>query len=143
MQLRGLSPVFREYPKRVARPPAVRRSALPAMRQAELLALQRSASRACVMLKALANEVRLILICQLAEGEKSVSQLQAAVGLGQSAVSQHLALLRHRRLVATRRDRRSVYYRIAQPEVRALIRTMHDQFCRAAREGRARGSRAG
>jgi ArsR family transcriptional regulator, virulence genes transcriptional regulator len=100
-----------------------------ALRPGELAALQSSATRACTVLKALANEVRLMLVCQLAEGEKSVSELQAFVGLSQSAVSQHLALLREHKLVATRRNGQSVHYVLASGETAALIKTLHDQFC--------------
>lgn len=99
------------------------------LRSRELAALQSSATRACAVLKVLANEVRLMLVCQLAEGEKSVGELQAYVGLSQSAVSQHLARLREHKLVATRRSGQSVHYVLASGETAALIQTLHDQFC--------------
>ena len=99
----------------------------------ELAALQTSATRAVAVLKVLANEVRLMLVCQLAEGEKSVGALQAYVGLSQSAVSQHLARLRKHKLVSTRRNGQSVHYVLASGETAALIKTLHDQFCRKSR----------
>ena len=99
------------------------------LRPSELAALHSRASRACVVLKALANEVRLMLVCHLAEGEKSVGQLQAHVGLSQSAVSQHLALLREHKLVSTRRRGQSVHYALTSGETAAIIKTLHDQFC--------------
>jgi ArsR family transcriptional regulator, virulence genes transcriptional regulator len=99
------------------------------LRPADLAALQSNATRACALLKALSNEVRLMLVCQLSEGEKSVGELQAFVKLSQSAVSQHLALLRGHELVATRRDGQSVYYRLASGEAAAVIKTLHDEFC--------------
>ncbi len=102
---------------------------LVALRPADLAALQSNAARACALLKALANEVRLMLVCQLSEGEKSVGELQGYVKLSQSAVSQHLALLREHALVATRRDGQSVYYRLASSEAAAVIKTLHEQFC--------------
>ncbi len=100
-----------------------------ALRPSELAALHSSAARACTVLKALANEVRLMLVCQLAEGEKSVGQLQQCVGLSQSAVSQHLALLREHKLVSTRRNGQSVHYALASGAAAAIIKTLHDQFC--------------
>ena len=109
-----------------AAPPALVRMAL---RPSELAALHSSASRACTVLKALANEVRLMIVCQLAEGEKSVGELQKCVRLSQSAVSQHLALLREHKLVSTRRNGQSVHYALASGQAAALIKTLHDQFC--------------
>jgi len=108
---------------------APRRSGPAPLRPSDLAALQSSATRACALLKALANQVRLMLVCQLAEGEKSVGELQACVGLTQSAVSQHLALLREHKLVSTRRNGQSVYYVLASREVEAVIKTLHGQFC--------------
>ena len=70
-----------------------------------------------------------MLVCRLSEGEKSVGELQDFVKLSQSAVSQHLALLREHKLVATRRDGQSVYYRLSSGEAAAVIKTLHDQFC--------------
>ena len=102
---------------------------LVALRPSDLAALQSNATRACALLKALSNEVRLMLVCQLSEGEKSVGELQDFVKLSQSAVSQHLALLREHKLVATRRDGQSVYYRLSSGEAVAVIKTLHDQFC--------------
>ncbi|HEV2227438.1 MAG TPA: metalloregulator ArsR/SmtB family transcription factor [Steroidobacteraceae bacterium] len=99
------------------------------LRGGELAALRGSAARACTVLKALANEARLMLVCQLAEGEKTVGQLQKSVGLSQSAVSQHLALLREHKLVSAHRNGKSVRYALASGEAAAIIETLHDQFC--------------
>ena len=99
------------------------------LRPSELAALHSRASRVCDVLKAIANEARLMLVCKLAEGEQSVGQLQAHVGLSQSAVSQHLALLREHKLVSTRRRGQSVHYALASGETAAIIKTLHDQFC--------------
>ncbi|MHB1869594.1 MAG: ArsR/SmtB family transcription factor [Steroidobacteraceae bacterium] len=95
----------------------------------QLAAMQANANRVSDVLKAIANGARLMLVCQLAEGEKSVSQLTGVVGLAQSAVSQHLALLRKHHVVTTRRHGQSVYYGLASQEVAELIKTLHDQFC--------------
>jgi ArsR family transcriptional regulator, virulence genes transcriptional regulator len=102
---------------------------LVALHASDLAALQANATRACALLKALSNEVRLMLVCQLADGEQSVGELQEFVGLSQSAVSQHLALLREHALVKTRRAGQSVFYRLASGEAAAVIRTLHAQFC--------------
>lgn len=95
----------------------------------ELTELQANAARATEVLKVVANRVRLMLVCQLAEGPKSVNQLQCSVGLSQSAVSQHLALLREHHVVEPHRRGQSVYYVLASREVAALMKTLHDQFC--------------
>jgi ArsR family transcriptional regulator, virulence genes transcriptional regulator len=102
---------------------------ITALHRRELAALHTRATRVSAVLKAIANESRLLLVCQLAEGEKSVSQLQSSVGLSQSAVSQHLALLREHKLVSTRRRGQSVHYALSSGETAAIIRTLHDQFC--------------
>ncbi len=101
----------------------------PRLRATELAALHAIASEACHLLKALSNEVRLMLVCKLAEGEWSVGELQSHVGLGQSAVSQHLALLREHGVVSTRRAGQSVRYSLASGQAAAVIKTLHDQFC--------------
>ena len=94
-------------------------------------AMQDNAGKACGLLKAMANEARLMVLCQLIGGEKSVSELQEAVGLSQSAMSQHLAVLREQHVVTTRRDGQSVYYRIASGSATALMETLHREFCSA------------
>ncbi len=99
------------------------------LRRSELAALRTSASRACALLKALANQVRLMLVCQLAEGEKTVGELQKTVGLSQSAVSQHLAVLHEHALVSTRREGQLIHYVLSSTEAAALIKTLHDQYC--------------
>lgn len=91
--------------------------------------MQENAGKACGLLKAMANEARLMVLCQLIEGEKSVTELQEAVGLSQSAMSQHLAVLREQRIVGTRREGQSVYYRIADERAAALMEALHRQFC--------------
>lgn len=108
-------------------------AAMVGLRPSDLAALQSNATRACALLKALSNEVRLMLVCRLSEGERSVGELQEFVKLSQSAVSQHLALLREHKLVATRRSGQSVYYRLSSGEAAVLIKTLHDQFCTTRR----------
>jgi DNA-binding transcriptional ArsR family regulator len=100
-------------------------------------ALHADAERAERFLKALANRQRLLVLCELHEGEKSVSELHARVGLGQSAMSQHLAVLRAEDIVDTRRDAQTVFYRIKSEDAVRLIGLLSDIFCnpddRAAR----------
>jgi ArsR family transcriptional regulator len=90
----------------------------------------RQAGEATSLLKALANECRLLVLCHLAEsGELSVGALGERVGLGQSALSQHLAKLREEGLVATRKEAQTVYYRICDPRAEQLLALLHDLFC--------------
>ena len=81
------------------------------------------------MLRALSNEKRLMILCQLGEGELSVGQLLPLVGLSQSALSQHLAKLRDEALVSTRRDGTTVFYRIADPDVLKVIAVLAETYC--------------
>ncbi len=95
----------------------------------DLAMLEASAGRAATLLRLLANERRLMILCQLADGERSVGQIQPRVGLSQSALSQHLALLREEGVVATRRDGQTIHYRITDPAALAVIATLADLFC--------------
>ncbi len=90
------------------------------------------ASQACELLKAMANEWRLMILCQLTEGEKSVSELQRLLGLSQSALSQHLAVLRRERIVTARKHAQSVSYSLSGEEAIRVMETLHDLFCGAA-----------
>jgi ArsR family transcriptional regulator len=91
--------------------------------------LQKNATKACDMLGAMANPSRLLILCQLAESEKSVGELQPLIGLSQSALSQHLAVLRAKHVVRTRRDGQQIYYSLASREAAALMHTLHEEFC--------------
>jgi DNA-binding transcriptional ArsR family regulator len=93
-----------------------------------------NAKRASEFLKALAHESRLMILCILTEGEKSVSELEDHLGLRQPTVSQQLARLRADGLVATRRDGKTVYYSVASDEARTVIGAIYDVFCRKARK---------
>lgn len=92
--------------------------------------LQRRAQDAAELLKALGNTHRLMILCELLEGEKSVGELVRCIGLSQSALSQHLARLRRDELVKTRRSAQTIYYAIAGAEARALLETLHRLYCR-------------
>ena len=93
-----------------------------------------SAKRASDFLKALAHESRLMILCILAEGEKSVSELEDILSLRQPTVSQQLARLRADGLVSTRRDGKTVYYNLASDEARVVIGAIYDVFCRKTRK---------
>jgi ArsR family transcriptional regulator len=88
-----------------------------------------SAAEAARLLRALANERRLMILCQLAEGERSVGQIQPLVGLSQSALSQHLAVLRDEGVVAARREAQTVWYRIADPAALKVVGVLAEIFC--------------
>lgn len=89
-----------------------------------------SARMASEFLKALSHEVRLLILCFLIEGEKSVSEIEKMLKLRQPAVSQQLARLRAEGLVEARRNGKNIYYSLARTEVRDVIQTLHDAFCR-------------
>ncbi|TDO96937.1 ArsR/SmtB family transcription factor [Marinomonas balearica] len=88
------------------------------------------ASEAAGFLKALGNERRLIILCNLVDQELSVSGLNERLPLSQSALSQHLAVLRKDGLVTTRRDSQTIYYSIGDERVRQLMQTMYTLFCK-------------
>lgn len=95
----------------------------------DLSLFEDSAGRAASLLRSLANERRLMILCQLVEGELSVGALQPRVGLSQSALSQHLALLREEGVVATRREGQSMFYRVADPAALRVLQTLAELFC--------------
>lgn len=113
--------------------------------------LKENALKASTLLKAMSNERRLLILCSLAEGELSVGQMERLIDLSQSALSQHLARLRHDGLVATRRDAQTIYYSLKGDEARSVIQTLHDLYCRdvsalgatAPTDGRAAENRSG
>ncbi|WP_299620520.1 helix-turn-helix transcriptional regulator [Pelagibius sp.] len=98
--------------------------------------MQDAATRAADLMKALSSENRLMILCQLAEQEKTVGRLAQDLGLRQAAVSQQLALLRKDGLVAARRDGRSIHYRLAGREARAVIALLYDLFCAGPSTGK-------
>jgi DNA-binding transcriptional ArsR family regulator len=102
-------------------------------RTQELERMLGNAKRASNFLKALAHESRLIILCILADGEKSVSELEDMLSLRQPIVSQQLARLRVDGLVSTRRDGKAVYYKLASEEARTIIGAVYDVFCRKQR----------
>jgi DNA-binding transcriptional ArsR family regulator len=103
----------------------------------DLARLQKRASHAATLLKVMANARRLIVLCQLAEGEKAVGELESVVGLSQSALSQHLSVLRQQGLVMTRREGQSIFYSLASKEAQTIMLALHEVFC--AKPGRNGG----
>jgi DNA-binding transcriptional ArsR family regulator len=91
--------------------------------------LQENANDAATLLKALSHESRLQVLCHLVDGEKTVSEMQRIIGISQSALSQHLAVLRKDGIVATRRDAQTIFYSLASEAAHALIATLHVHFC--------------
>jgi ArsR family transcriptional regulator, virulence genes transcriptional regulator len=97
--------------------------------QMELEILQDRTAVASKLLKAMSNQHRLMILCQLVQGEKCVGELEAVVGLSQSALSQHLARLRRDAVVKTRRSAQTIYYSLAGEEASAVIRTLYNLYC--------------
>jgi DNA-binding transcriptional ArsR family regulator len=91
--------------------------------------LQEKATSASELLKVLANETRLLILCQLIEGEKPVNELEELVGIRQSALSQHLAILRRERLVKTRRQAQFIYYSLDSDEARTIMGALYQVYC--------------
>ena len=94
------------------------------------VAMARSAEEAAVYMRILSNPSRLLLLCQLIDGQRSVGELETALGLGQAYVSQQLARLRGEGLVEAERDGRIVRYALADPRVRPLLEVLYEQFCK-------------
>jgi len=93
--------------------------------------MREHACDAARLMKALAHETRLMVLCTLSEGELSVGQLNEAVGMSQSALSQHLSVLRRDGLVDTRRESQTIYYSLAEGPANRIIHTLHDIYCGA------------
>jgi ArsR family transcriptional regulator, virulence genes transcriptional regulator len=94
--------------------------------------IEKSAIEVAGVMRALANERRLMILCKLVEwGEANVSSLADAVGLSQSALSQHLCKMREEELVTFRRESQTLWYRIADPRIEDLLATLHKLYCRA------------
>jgi ArsR family transcriptional regulator, virulence genes transcriptional regulator len=91
--------------------------------------MQAQAEQAAELLKALSNPQRLRVMCMLIDGEKTVGEINAEIELSQSALSQHLALLRDGGWVQTRRESQNVYYSVADGPVHRIIQTLHDIYC--------------
>ena len=96
--------------------------------------LRSSADQASRLMKALANPDRLLLLCQLTQGELRVGELEERVGIAQPTLSQQLGVLREEGLVSTRRDGKAIYYSVASPQALAVMTVMYEQFCKTSKE---------
>ena len=91
--------------------------------------MKTSAGKACQMMKVLSNPDRLMLLCQLSQGEKRVGELEEMLGIVQPTLSQQLTVLRDEELVVTRREGKNIYYQIASPQAMAVMEVLFQQFC--------------
>jgi DNA-binding transcriptional ArsR family regulator len=95
----------------------------------DLEKMKTSAAMAARLMKVMSNPDRLMLLCQLSQGEKRVGELEEILGIVQPTLSQQLTVLREEELVTTRRDGKNIYYQIASPQALAIMAVMYQQFC--------------
>ena len=91
--------------------------------------MQQSAGQACRLLKVLSNPDRLMILCQLTQGEMRVGELEEALGIVQPTLSQQLTVLRDEELVSTRREGKNIYYQLSSVQALALMKVLYEQFC--------------
>jgi DNA-binding transcriptional ArsR family regulator len=96
--------------------------------------LREAAGLACGLLKVLANPDRLLLLCQMSQGEYCVSELEAMTGIRQPTLSQQLTVLRDEEMVATRREGKQIYYRIASREAMAVMTVLYELYCATGKD---------
>lgn len=92
-------------------------------------AMHAAASQACALLRVLSNPDRLLLMCQLSQGEQAVGELESQLGIHQPTLSQQLGVLRSNGLVHTRRDGKNIYYSVASAEALAVMQVLYQQYC--------------
>lgn len=102
---------------------------MPKTQQLNLPEMRAAAAQACTLLKVLGNPDRLMLLCQLTQGEYCVSDLETLLQITQPTLSQQLGVLREEKLVNTRREGKQVFYSIASPEALAVMQVLYQQFC--------------
>ncbi|WP_028534412.1 ArsR/SmtB family transcription factor [Paludibacterium yongneupense] len=95
----------------------------------DIAMMRAAANEATALLRALANEDRLLLLCQLVHGEKSVGELEELLGIRQPTLSQQLGVLRTEGLVATRREGKRIFYSVSDPHVAAVLATLYQLYC--------------
>lgn len=100
------------------------------MKPIDLQTLQAAALEACGLLKALSNPDRLLLLCQMTQGDYCVSELEELTGVQQPTLSQQLTVLRDEQLVNTRRDGKQIYYTIASKEAMAILQVLYELYCK-------------
>lgn len=96
----------------------------------ELSEMQSAAGKACRLMKTLSNPDRLLILCQLAQGEKRVGELEELLGIVQPTLSQQLTVLRDEELVSTRREGKNIFYELSSPQVLAVMEVLYAQFCK-------------
>jgi ArsR family transcriptional regulator len=96
--------------------------------------LRRSAGEACGLLKVLANQDRLLLLCQMTQGEYCVGDLEGMTGIRQPTLSQQLTVLRDEEMVNTRREGKQIYYSIASREAMAVMQVLYELYCKTGKE---------
>jgi DNA-binding transcriptional ArsR family regulator len=111
-----------------------------AVSDSSMAEMRAHAGEAAGLMKALGNESRLLILCSLAEGERSVGELNAIVPLSQSALSQQLARLREQGLVQTRRESQTIFYALSPGPADRVIRLLHDIYCPTSGKGSAQGA---
>jgi DNA-binding transcriptional ArsR family regulator len=97
----------------------------------DLSEMRAAAGQACSLMKVLANPDRLLILCQLTQGEKRVGDLELLLGIGQPTLSQQLTVLREQQLVSARREGKHVHYSLSSPQALAVMQTLYQQFCPA------------
>ena len=100
----------------------------------EISSVRESASKACVMLKILANEDRLLILCELSQGPKNVGELEAILDIHQPTLSQQLTVLREEKLVTTERKGKYIYYHMASTEAIKIMQTLFELYCNAKKQ---------
>jgi DNA-binding transcriptional ArsR family regulator len=93
-----------------------------------------AAEKACRLMKVLSNPDRLMLLCQLSQGEKRVGELEDLLGIVQPTLSQQLTVLRDEGLVSTRREGKAIYYQLCSPQALAVMAVLYVQFCGSSKE---------
>ena len=95
----------------------------------DIKAMREAAGRATAMLRVLANEDRLLLLCQLTQGEACVSELEQSLGIRQPTLSQQLSVLRAEEIVSTRREGKKIFYRVSDPRAVSVLATLYGLYC--------------
>ena len=100
----------------------------------DLAQMQASAEQACRLMKVLGNPNRLLILCQLTQGEKRVGELEDLLGIMQPTLSQQLTVLRDEELVSIRREGKNIYYQLSSPQALAVMQGLYAQFCGITKE---------
>ncbi len=102
----------------------------------DVRAMRRAADQASALMRALSNPDRLLLLCELSQGERSVGALEALLGILQPTLSQQLGVLREQELVTTRREGKQIFYSVTSAQALAVLQVLYQQFCKPSRKGK-------